>query len=54
MSDKARKKAEEHWVWLETVLHKIFVDAFIHGYKHGKENTKPHNQRNNLATTSKE
>jgi len=29
--------AEEHWKWLETLLHKIYVDAFIHGYKHGKD-----------------
>ena len=32
---EAEKLAEEHWIWLESVLHKIFVDAFIHGYKHG-------------------
>lgn len=29
--------AEEHWTWLETLLRKVFVDAFIHGYKHGKQ-----------------
>jgi hypothetical protein len=29
--------AEEHWKFLEKWLHQIFVDGFIHGYKHGKE-----------------
>lgn len=29
--------AEEHWNWLQTVLAKIYKDAFIHGYKHGKK-----------------
>ena len=32
-----RSLAEEHWVWLESVLGKIYKDAFIHGYKHGVE-----------------
>jgi len=30
-------KAEEHWAWLEKVLHMVYVDAFNHGYKHGVE-----------------
>jgi len=30
--------ADEHWNWLETILRKIFKDAFIHGYKHGRKN----------------
>jgi len=34
---EARELAEKHWEWLETLLHKIYVDAFIHGIKHGKE-----------------
>ena len=29
--------AEEHWAWLQTILAKVYKDAFIHGYKHGKE-----------------
>lgn len=29
--------AEEHWRFLEKWLHLVFVDGFIHGYKHGKE-----------------
>lgn len=35
--DAIRQLAEEHWEWLEAILHKIYVDALIHGYKHGKE-----------------
>jgi len=31
------KLAIEHWAWLQTLLEKIYKDAFIHGYKHGKE-----------------
>jgi len=31
------KPAEELWEWLETLLRKIFIDAFVHGYKHGKD-----------------
>lgn len=33
--EEARILAEAHWSWLEGVLHKIYVDAFIHGIKHG-------------------
>ncbi len=35
--DEARKLAENHWEWLESLLHKVYVDAFLHGIKHGKE-----------------
>ena len=35
--EKARKLAEAHWVWLETLLHKVYVDAMLHGIKHGQE-----------------
>ena len=34
---KATRKAEIHWIWLEKLLGHIFIDAFVHGYKHGKE-----------------
>ena len=34
------KLAVEHWSWLESVLSKIYCDAFIHGYKHGEESNK--------------
>jgi len=29
------KLAEDHWEWLEELLHKVYVDAMMHGYKHG-------------------
>lgn len=34
--EEARKLAEEHWKWLEVLLHKVYVDAMIHGIKHGQ------------------
>ncbi len=38
MRDKtAEELAEEHWKWLETLLHKIFVDGMVHGFGHGYE-----------------
>lgn len=37
MKQTARELAEPHWKFLESWLHKIFVDAFIHGEKHGFE-----------------
>ena len=33
----SKELAEKHWEWLESLLHKIYVDAFIHGMKHGEE-----------------
>ena len=35
--EEAKELAEKHWEWLETLLHKIFVDAMVHGIKHGQE-----------------
>ncbi len=29
--------ANEHWAWLQTLLEKIYKDAFVHGYKHGRK-----------------
>ena len=29
--------AETHWKWLEGTLHLIYVDAMVHGVKHGRE-----------------
>lgn len=43
---KAKRLAEEHWAWLTTVLGKIYVDSFIHGYKHGYEEAKINRRRN--------
>ena len=36
-ADEARRLAEEHWFWLESLLHKVYVDSFEHGFKHGYE-----------------
>jgi len=38
--EKARELAEQHWKWVETWLHIVYVDAFVHGYKHGVEDTR--------------
>lgn len=43
--------AQEHWTWIQSLLEiqhqaglqlqrKLFVDAFVHGYKHAKEERK--------------
>lgn len=38
MPDKeARELAEKHWKFLEKWLHMIYVDALVHGIKHGQE-----------------
>jgi len=40
MSKKEKPSTElatEHWNWLETLLRKVYVDAFIHGYKHAND-----------------
>lgn len=46
MTDKKTplELAQEHWTWLQSILdkqremeRKITIDFFIHGYKHGKE-----------------
>lgn len=41
---EARELAEQHWEWLESLLYqqrlmekKLFIDSFIHGFKHGAE-----------------
>jgi len=35
-----RDVAQAHWDWLSSILEKIYVDAFEHGYKHGYEDAK--------------
>ena len=35
--NEATKLADEHWAWLVKLLEHVYKDAFIHGYKHGKE-----------------
>ncbi len=39
--------AQEHWAWLQSILdnqrgmeRKLFIDAFVHGYKHGEDSRK--------------
>jgi len=34
---EAQRLANEHWAWLQTLLEKIYKDAFAHGYKHGRK-----------------
>ena len=36
-STETNHLAEEHWHWLEPLLHKVYVDAMVHGVKHGQE-----------------
>ncbi len=31
-----KELAEEHWQYVESICHKMYVDAFVHGFKHGK------------------
>lgn len=31
--------AEDHWQWLMKVLEVVYKGAFVHGYKHGKEDS---------------
>jgi hypothetical protein len=40
----AKEMAEQHWEWVESVLRqqlevtkKMYIDAFVHGYKHGQD-----------------
>lgn len=52
-----RQLAEEHWMWMEGILleemrmkMRLYIEGFIHGYKHGKESQdgvrpKPHKKR---------
>ena len=38
------KEACEHWNWIKgymlPILERTYIDAFIHGYKHGKNDDK--------------
>ena len=40
----ARQQALEHWAWIEVLIltqmkltMQLFIDGYIHGHKHGKE-----------------
>jgi len=38
MTDKeAKELAEAHWEFIEKWLHMVYVDAMIHGIKHGQQ-----------------
>ena len=39
--EEIEQKAQEHWIFLERWMHKIFVAAFTHGWKHGVDSCKP-------------
>ena len=41
-----KELAEEHYTYVESICHKMYVDAFIHGIKHGQE-------ENNTGTVKK-
>jgi len=36
----------EHWNWLSSLLEKVYIDAFIHGYKHGSEDREIDEKKN--------
>lgn len=36
--EEARALAEAHWEFIERWLHMVYVDAMVHGIKHGQEN----------------
>ena len=44
--EEAKRLAEEHWEWLSSILKKVYIDAFVHGYKHGVESLKERCIRN--------
>jgi hypothetical protein len=37
--DRANQLATEHWDYLQKVIELHYVSAFIHGYKHGVEDS---------------
>lgn len=37
IENEGKNKAEDHYRYVESICHKMYVDAFIHGYKHGIE-----------------
>jgi len=39
-SNKIKDTAEQHWKFLGSWLHIIYVDSFVHGWKHGASNKK--------------
>lgn len=37
---EAKELAEAHWEYVEKVCHMMYVDAFVHGIKHGQADKK--------------
>jgi hypothetical protein len=35
--ENEKELAEAHWKFLARWMKMVYIDAFIHGYKHGKE-----------------
>jgi hypothetical protein len=40
-------KAEQHWSFLERWLRIVYIDSFVHGYKHGVEAERERNGNTN-------
>ena len=47
-NDLPHQLAKEHWAWVESVLadrqqetKHMFIEGFVHGYKHGKSERQP-------------
>lgn len=38
--NEVEQMAEDHWEFLERWLHMVYVDVFVHGYKHGVEDAR--------------
>ena len=36
--EEIKEIGEIHWKYVESICHKMYIDAFIHGWKHGVEN----------------
>ncbi len=53
MKQTARELAEAHWKFLESWLHIIYVDAMLHGYKHGVDDEKNTAKKKEGAKSSK-
>ena len=49
--DSFKEEAEKHWAYIESILlqqlevgGKMYVDAMVHGYKHGMQDSKIFNK----------
>ena len=48
---KMKELAEEHYTYVESVCHKMYVDAFVHGIKHGQEEKAANTKTSKLIET---